>query len=93
MFEDIGINADLLKLYEAQDAAEEIVPCVNDPESWYPEHGGQGGTAHIKAMCRSCPIVNQCAEYGIVNEPNFGIWGGLAVRERQRIRRRRGYRD
>ncbi len=42
-----------------------------------------------KNICNRCPHRRECAEWGIKNEAH-GIWGGLTIRDRQRIRRERG---
>ncbi len=88
---DFGINEDLAALYKAQDEAEDVVPCTNDPDLFFPERhqGNRGAIIEIRAACATCPIVAQCAEYGIKHEPEFGFWGGLSVEQREEIR---GYR-
>ena len=58
-------------------------------ESWYVE----GHTAHadyvaLRRVCKVCPIRDECAEYAIYNEA-FGFWGGLAPKERERLRSKR----
>lgn len=42
----------------------------------------------ILDICKSCPCVTECAEWGIARE-RWGIWGGLLPRQRELIRRRR----
>jgi len=42
----------------------------------------------IRLLCAGCPERIACAEHGIANEDN-GIWGGLTVQERKKIRRKR----
>ena len=84
---ELLISKDLLDLYKAQDDAKEIVPCTNYPDMFFPTYeDGSRGIAEARSMCSSCPIVAQCAEYGIKNEPDHGIWGGLTVKERDQIR-------
>lgn len=41
-----------------------------------------------KAVCRACPVVNECREYALGVSDLKGIWGGLGEEERQRLRRR-----
>lgn len=84
---ELLISKDLLDLYKAQDRAKEIVPCTNYPDLFFPTYeNGSVEIAEARSMCAGCPIVAQCLEYGIKNEPDFGIWGGLTVKERDRIR-------
>ena len=62
---------------------------------WFPdnESGIPGASAvdanFAKKICNRCPHRRECAEWGIKNEAH-GIWGGLTIRDRQRIRRERG---
>lgn len=91
---DFGLTPELEALYKAQDKAQEIVPCTNDPDLFFPElAAGRYQLAAARAACSGCPIVAQCAEYGIAHEPLHGFWGGLTVVERRQIRRARGYKD
>lgn len=59
-----------------------------DPELWFPDTGGENG-AHKKAkqFCSECPSRLECLNYAIVANEQHGIWGGLSVKERQRLRR------
>ena len=62
---------------------------------WFPEIV-QGKMSYVdgqyaKSICRGCPHRRECAEWGILKE-NYGIWGGLAPRERFAIRQKRGIR-
>lgn len=44
--------------------------------------------AHAKQLCRGCPVRDDCLSYALrVNEPD-GVWGGLNLSERQRLRRK-----
>jgi len=42
-----------------------------------------------KLICNLCPFKAQCAEYAIVAEEEFGVWGGLSATERNQLRRGR----
>lgn len=88
---DFGLTPALAALYKAQDEATEIVPCTNYPDMFFPEvAAGLTELRGAREACSQCPIVAQCAEYAIMNEPAHGFWGGLTVKERQAIRRARG---
>ncbi len=54
-----------------------------DPEMFFPEKGGS--TRAAKKICASCEVTEQCLDYALRNDEQFGIWGGLATRERGRI--------
>lgn len=56
---------------------------------FHPE--GERGSAKVareraaKALCATCPVIQQCREHALrVREP-FGVWGGLTESERQLI--------
>lgn len=57
-----------------------------DPEIFYPEKGGS--TAGAKQVCRACPVKAECLEMALVNNERYGIWGGVAERERRKLRHR-----
>ena len=59
---------------------------------WFPERE-EGAVSYIdgqyaKSICKRCIHKVECAEWGIRKE-TFGIWGGLAHRERLQERRDR----
>ena len=35
-----------------------------------------------KAICATCPVVAQCAEYALRSREPYGIWGGMSETER-----------
>lgn len=83
---NIGITPDLEALYKAQDEADRPVPCQNYPDMFFPDPANRSVDGRLaKNMCRECPIIRQCAEYGMKNE-EFGIWGGLTPEDRRRLR-------
>jgi len=42
-----------------------------------------------RALCRSCPVREECLDYAMTVEEPHGIWGGLNELERRRLLRRR----
>ncbi|MCL4414529.1 MAG: WhiB family transcriptional regulator [Actinobacteria bacterium] len=58
-----------------------------DPDLFFPERGHS--CAEAKAVCATCPSIEPCRDWGLRHE-HFGIWGGLAERERRIIRRKLG---
>lgn len=63
-----------------------------DPGLWYPKRGGHDG--HIaKRFCNGdpaagipeCPVRAQCLQYALDNREGWGVWGGMATWERQRL--------
>lgn len=76
------------QLIKAIDEADEIVPCRDtDPDLWFIEHAEPGYTYKIAAqLCATCPVQNMCATYAIKAGEEYGIWGGLTPRQRQKMR-------
>ena len=58
-----------------------------DPELFYPERGES--TREAKAVCAQCPVVEPCLDYALRTREVFGIWGGVAERERRTMRARK----
>jgi WhiB family transcriptional regulator, redox-sensing transcriptional regulator len=55
-----------------------------DPELFFPERGESVKPA--TRVCDSCVVRTDCLEYSLAAREHFGIWGGLAERQRRRIR-------
>ena len=47
------------------------------------------GTNKAIAFCQDCPVKTACGEYAVQNNILAGVWGGLSVRARTKIRRER----
>jgi hypothetical protein len=60
-------------------------------ESFFPEveNGDRVHTQQAINICKGCPHLAECAEWGINNE-RFGTWGGITAAKRKTIRARRG---
>jgi hypothetical protein len=43
-----------------------------------------------KKLCDGCPVREECLEFAMEGNEQFGVYGGLSVRERRKERRRRG---
>ena len=65
--------------------------CVgSEPMAFFlPSSFGAKATAATKRICAGCPVREQCLDFAITENMQEGIWGGLTVRERGRIRRMR----
>lgn len=42
-----------------------------------------------KEVCAACPVIEECAEYAIEAQEEYGVWGGMNEKERNAFRRRR----
>ncbi|MBV7673311.1 WhiB family transcriptional regulator [Streptomyces halstedii] len=62
-----------------------------DPDLFFPI--GTTGPALVqteeaKAVCRSCPVRQQCLDWALENNQDTGVWGGLGETERRTLKRR-----
>ena len=39
-------------------------------------------------LCRGCPVQEQCLEYALEHNIEFGTWGGMTEAERRTIRKK-----
>ena len=40
---------------------------------------------NAKAVCASCPVIQQCRAHALAVREPYGIWGGLSEDEREQI--------
>jgi WhiB family redox-sensing transcriptional regulator len=58
-----------------------------DGELWFPDIGGKNGDVLMaKKFCEECPVKNECLQFALVNNEQYGIWGGLTLKERLRLK-------
>ncbi|MEU2855529.1 WhiB family transcriptional regulator [Streptomyces syringium] len=62
-----------------------------DPELFFPV-GNTGSTVlqieEAKAVCRRCPVMEQCLQWALESGQDAGVWGGLSEGERRALKRR-----
>ena len=60
-----------------------------DPELFFPigTHPDRR-TTEAKALCATCPVINECATYALETRQAHGVWGGLSEADRERLWRR-----
>jgi WhiB family transcriptional regulator, redox-sensing transcriptional regulator len=63
-----------------------------DPKLFFPPENEQGGarrerTSAAKAICASCPVIQQCRQHGLAVREPCGVWGGLGEDDREAIYR------
>ena len=54
-------------------------------DAFVPRHGSTAGAA--RAVCRQCPVAEECLAYALDEPELLGVWGGTTERERRAIRR------
>lgn len=63
--------------------------CIGaDAAIFFPESGDPVGPA--KAICRACPVREQCLADALERGEVHGVWGGLSAKERRKYRRQHG---
>jgi WhiB family transcriptional regulator, redox-sensing transcriptional regulator len=60
-----------------------------DPDAFFPEQGGglNSDIRNAKRICQRCPARRECLNYALEANEQYGIWGGLTAKERQKLRR------
>jgi WhiB family transcriptional regulator, redox-sensing transcriptional regulator len=66
-----------------------------DPELFFPI--GTSGPALLqveqaKAVCRRCPVTDECLRWALESGQDAGVWGGMSEEERRALKRRGGIR-
>lgn len=49
----------------------------------------ENAVAKAKAFCAACPVRPDCLEHAVINNEDWGIWGGTTLDERRAIKRAR----
>lgn len=65
---------------------------ADDPELWFPVGEGaaaQQQTEKAQAICRTCPVIEQCLSWSLETRQDVGIWGGMTERDRRSVHRRK----
>jgi WhiB family transcriptional regulator, redox-sensing transcriptional regulator len=57
------------------------------PKVFFPRNGE--GVDDARRYCDRCPVRVPCLAYALENQIQYGVWGGMSARARQRIARRR----
>ncbi|CAL9614700.1 WhiB family transcriptional regulator [Streptomyces sp. enrichment culture] len=64
---------------------------TEDPDLFFPI--GTSGpallqTEQAKAVCRRCPVQQQCLDWALETGQSIGVWGGTSENERRALKRR-----
>jgi WhiB family redox-sensing transcriptional regulator len=63
------------------------------PGMWFPEQPydevQQRQVRVAKAICQSCPVMEECLAYAHKHNIKFGVWGGTTEGERRVLRQKR----
>jgi WhiB family redox-sensing transcriptional regulator len=58
---------------------------ADSPDLFFAEHAGLSRSA--QRVCRTCDVRLDCLRTAMANGEDFGVWGGLSVRERRELAR------
>jgi WhiB family redox-sensing transcriptional regulator len=56
-----------------------------DTELFFPDIGSSSQAFNAKRICKICPHIAECFEWGLRKE-RFGVWGGVTERDRRKLR-------
>jgi WhiB family redox-sensing transcriptional regulator len=70
----------------------------SDPEHWFPTNeahperdsetdSANQEAAQAKAVCQRCTVRLECLAEAMEHKIDHGIWGGLSVKERRKLRK------
>ena len=61
--------------------------CVGMLHLFYPaEHQSLWAHTEAIAICKTCPVIEECREHALHAGEVFGVWGGLSPRHLRRAR-------
>ncbi|MEU4703411.1 WhiB family transcriptional regulator [Nonomuraea dietziae] len=60
-----------------------------DPDMFFPIAPELPDEDEAKAVCRSCRVRSECLAEALQRREPYGVWGGLAERERRLVGRAR----
>ena len=73
-------------LGESQDWRQEGMCAQTDPDLFFPDRGDSRSRKLAKEICADCPVAQQCLDFALETDQEYGIWGGTTALDRRRIR-------
>lgn len=61
-------------------------PCHSDPDKWFSDSKKKQRQA--KEVCAACPLQQACLREALVEDEDWGVWGGLNTEERAELKER-----
>lgn len=61
-----------------------------DPDLWFPYR--EGDSKYAAAVCRDCPVKQECLDYAIAAGENYGVWGAKTPTQRKHLAEQRAKR-
>jgi len=77
---------DLLRVLVDRPEWMERAACKGMTDLFYPDGPGPAPN-EARLICEGgCPVVRECLGYSCVTRELYGVWGGMAPRQRRRVR-------
>jgi len=64
--------------------------CKGRTDLFFVNRGDTTQMNRAKAICNTCPVIDNCREYVIYNPERYGIWAGMTERDRRAYRLEQG---
>lgn len=64
--------------------------CKGKTKLFFVNRGDTASMRLAKAICETCPVINECREFIIYNPERFGIWAGMTEKDRRAYRLEQG---
>lgn len=58
-------------------------PCDGYSEEFYADSEDRMSLKMAKFICAQCPIKQECLDYAMAAQEEYGVWGGLTAEERK----------
>jgi WhiB family redox-sensing transcriptional regulator len=58
-----------------------------DPEVFFTQDDNSG-YKQAKVICTNCTVMAECLTWALRNDERYGVWGGLAPKERDQLKKR-----
>ncbi|WP_229052056.1 WhiB family transcriptional regulator [Aeromicrobium sp. Leaf350] len=81
----------LIEVYEWQHSG----ACMGlDSSVFFSPSRERGAAKHLreqgaKAVCATCPVIEECRDHALAAREPYGVWGGMTVEERELLTRER----
>ena len=76
---------DLLRVLVDRPAWMERAACKGLTDLFYPAGPGPA-PSEARLICEGCPVVRECLGCAVATRELYGVWGGMAPRQRRRVR-------
>lgn len=82
------MSTSMIEWISDQATASTDLPChVADPELWFAET--PAGVEEAKALCRHCPLLDECLAGALSRREPWGVWGGELFEQGAVVARKR----